>query len=340
VTSTAGPGPTAPGALLEAYDLAMLDLDGVVYVGGEAVPGAPAHLAAAREAGLPLAFITNNASRAPTTVAQHLTDLGVPADATDVVTSAQAASRVLHDRLGDDAPVAVLGATGLRDALEAVGLTPVDVGDESARAVVTGYGPDVLWSQVMQAAVLVRDGLWWVASNTDATIPTDYGVAPGHGVLVDTLRRFSGVDPVVAGKPARPLLDETVQRMGCDRPVMVGDRLDTDIAGARALGLDSLLVMTGVTGVAELAGAVPDLRPTHVGADLGALLGPPSRPEESGGSWQLDGWRARVASGGLQIDGEGDATSWWRVAAAAAWAHLDATGDPAATDGLEAPGAG
>jgi len=340
VTSAADTGPAPDGVLLDAHDLAMLDLDGVVYVGGEAVPGAPAHLAAAREAGLPLAFITNNASRPPATVARHLTSLGVPADAVDVVTSAQAAARVLHDRLGDDAPVAVLGATGLREALRAVGLDPVDVDDDRARALVTGYGPDVLWSQVMLAAVLVRDGLWWVASNTDATIPTDYGVAPGHGVLVDTLRRFAGVDPVVAGKPARPLLQETIERMGCDRPLMVGDRLDTDIAGARALGMDSLLVMTGVTGAAEIAAADPDLRPTHVGADLGALLAPPAAPDRSGDAWELDGWRARVESGRVEVDGDGAPTAWWRVVAAAAWDHLDRTGEPASTDGLEAPGAG
>ena len=217
------------------YDLAMLDLDGVVYVGADAVPGAPQHVAAAREAGMRIAFITNNAARPPATVAEQLRGLGVDADADDVVTSAQAAARLLVERLGPGARVVVLGAEGLVEAVSAAGLEPVEVEDD-AEAVVTGYGPDVRWRHIMRAGVRIRDGLWWVACNTDLTIPTAYGVAPGHGVLVETLRRFSGVDPDVAGKPARPLLDETVRRCGGERPLMVGDRLDTDIEGAHAAG--------------------------------------------------------------------------------------------------------
>ena len=159
-------------------------------------------------------------------------------------------------------------------------------------AVVTGYGPDVLWGQIMRAAVRIQDGLWWVASNTDLTFPTTFGVAPGHGVLVETLRRFTGVEPVVAGKPARPLLDETVRRCGGERPLMVGDRLDTDIEGAHAAGVDSLLVMTGVTGLAELVAAGPGLRPTYISADLRGLDMPQPVPEVSGGRG-VAGWLAR-----------------------------------------------
>ena len=222
-------------ALTGCHDLAMLDLDGVVYVDGEAVPQAAEAIATAREQRMRVAFITNNASRTPSTVAAHLHQLGVHADDADVVTSAQAAARVLVERLGEGARVVLLGAEGLLEAVRAVGLAPVGVEDD-AEAVVTGYGPDVLWREVMRAAVRIREGLWWVASNTDRSIPTAYGVAPGHGVLVETLQRFTGVDPVVAGKPARPLLDETVRRVGGERPLMVGDRLDTDIEGARVVG--------------------------------------------------------------------------------------------------------
>ena len=177
---------------------------------------------------------------------------------------------MLSERLGAGARVVVLGGRGLADAVAEAGLVQVGVEDE-AEAVVTGYGPDVLWGQIMRAAVRIQDGLWWVASNTDLTFPTTFGVAPGHGVLVETLRRFTGVEPVVAGKPARPLLDETVRRCGGERPLMVGDRLDTDIEGAHAAGVDSLLVMTGVTGLAELVAAGPGLRPTYISADLGGL---------------------------------------------------------------------
>ncbi|MDN4161852.1 HAD-IIA family hydrolase [Nocardioides abyssi] len=328
-------------ALSQVHDLAMLDLDGVVYVGGDAVPGAPAHLEAARGAGQRLAFITNNASRPPSTVAEHLTRIGVPAAAEDVVTSAQAAARLLADRLKPGAPVVLLGAAGLEEAVRAAGLTPVGVEDD-AEALVTGYGPDVLWREIMQAAVRVRDGLWWVASNTDLSIPTSYGTAPGHGVLVETVRRFAEVHPVVAGKPERPLLDETVRRVGGERPLMVGDRLDTDIAGARAAGIASLLVLTGVTGLAELVAAAPEERPTYLAPDLAGLLQP--HPEvdatDGDGRCEVGGWRAGVVEGRLAVEGAGEVADWWRAVAVAGWAHLDAAGEAADTGGLRPPGQG
>ena len=327
---------SSSSALCDAYDLAMLDLDGVVYVGPDAVPGAAEHLAAAREAGMGVAFITNNASRPPDAVATHLSDLGVPATVDDVVTSAQAAAAVLAERLGKGAPVVLLGGVGLEVALAERGLRAVGVDDE-AEAVVSGYGPDVRWGDIMRAAVRIRDGLWWVASNTDGTIPTPFGVAPGHGVLVDTVRRFAGVEPVVAGKPERPLLDETVRRMGGERPLMVGDRLDTDIAGAHRVGVDSLLVLTGVSGLEELVAATPDERPTYVGLDLRALSQPQPAPEQEGGVWVLSDQRAEVVDGALQVTGEGEPADWWRVVAAAGWAWLDETGRAADTNGLAAP---
>jgi glycerol-1-phosphatase len=323
--------------LCEAYDLAMLDLDGVVYVGGHAVPGAPAHLEQARDRGQRLAFITNNASRPPETVADHLTELGVKAETGDVVTSAQAAARVLRDRLGDGARVVALGADGLVQALRAEGLEPVGV-DTEAAALATGYGPDVAWHDIMRAAVRVRDGLWWVASNSDMTIPTPYGTAPGHGVLVDMLRRFTRVEPVIAGKPARPLLDETVRRVGGSHPLMVGDRLDTDIAGGHEAGIDSLLVLTGVTGLTELAAATPDLRPTYVSADLGGLLTPHPRVEAADGRCVLGGWEVVVDAGSVSVSGEGSADDWWRAVACASWSWLDTSGAPADVSGLTPPG--
>ena len=318
------------------YDLAMLDLDGVVYIGPDAVPGAPERVAAARAAGMRVAFITNNASRPPEAVAEHLRELGVEAGPDDVVTSAQAAARVLSDRLGAGARVVVLGGRGLADAVAEAELVQVGV-EEDAEAVVTGYGPEVLWGQIMRAAVRIQGGLWWVASNTDLTFPTTFGVAPGHGVLVETLRRFTGVEPAVAGKPARPLLDETVRRCGGERPLMVGDRLDTDIEGAHAAGVDSLLVMTGVTGLAELVRAGPELRPTYISADLGGLDAPQPSPEVSEDAVSLRGWRAQVSDGALEVSGAGKEDDWWRVVAVAAWRHLDTVGEPVGTDGVAPP---
>ena len=323
--------------LTAAYDLAMLDLDGVVYVGRDAVPGAAEHLRATRAAGMRTAFITNNAARPPETVAAHLTELGVPADVDDVVTSAQAAAHLLRERFGKGARVVRLGGAGLEAALLEAGLVPVEAQDEAA-AVVSGYGPDVLWRDIMRVAVRVRDGLPWLASNADLTIPTGFGVAPGHGVLVETIARFAGVTPVVAGKPARPLLDETMRRVGGERPLMVGDRLDTDIEGARNAEVDSLLVMTGVTGAAELVSAPPEHRPTYLSADLGGLLTPHPAPVAEDGGWSVGDWRATVRDGRLTVVGNGCPDDWWRVVAAAGWAHLDAAGAVADITALGIPG--
>ncbi len=327
------------GPLVDCYDLLMFDLDGVVYVGDDAVPGAPEHLARVREAGAHVAFVTNNASRSPETVADKLTGLGVQAKAADVVTSAQAAAHVLLDRLGEGTAVAVLGADGLRDALREVGLRPVGV-DEQAAAVVTGYGPDVVWHEVMRVATRIREGLPWVASNTDLTLPVPGGgTAPGHGALVRLLADFSQVTPEVAGKPAPPLLEETVRRVGGSRPLMVGDRLDTDIEGGRRAAVDSLLVLTGVTGLADLVNAGPELRPTYVAADLGGLLEVHQAPERLATGWHAGGWTARVEDGRLVVQGDGPVDDWWRAAAPAAWEHLDAVGEPVDTSGPLPPAA-
>ena len=314
----------------------MLDLDGVVYIGGDPVPGAPEHVEHARAAGMRIAFVTNNARRPPAAVAAHLTELGVGADEADVVTSAQAAARLLSERLGRGARVVMLGAEGLEECLRAEGLEPVGA-TEDAVAVVTGYGPDVPWRDLMRVAVRVRGGLWWVATNADMTIPTSLGIAPGHGVQVDMLRRFTEVDPVVAGKPSRPLLDETMRRVGGERPLMVGDRLDTDIEGARRIGVDSLLVLTGVTGLPELVRARPEERPTYLASDLAGLAQAHPGVTVSDGAASCRGWVVTVADGRLTAQGSGSVDDWWRAVAAAAWTHVDTSGEHVATEGLEPP---
>lgn len=318
---------SATEPLASSYDLIMFDLDGVIYVGGHSINGVPEHLAQLRVSGLHVAFVTNNASRTPEVVADKLTKMGVPASSGDVVTSAQAAARVLRDKFGDGAPVVMLGAAGLESALRAQTLVPVAAADSAAVALTTGYGPDVVWRDVMRAAVRVKDGLPWVASNTDLSIPTNFGIAPGHGVFVRMLESFSGVKPIVAGKPERPLLDETIRRVGGTRPLMVGDRLDTDIEGAHNVGVDSLLVLTGVSHLPDLVAAPPRLRPSYISPGLEGLSLPHPVPTESDpGAFELGGWHGRVVDGELSIRGAGVAADWWRVAVVTAWRHLDDTG--------------
>lgn len=313
----------------QIYDLAALDLDGVVYVGEHAVPGAVAGLEAARRRGMHLAFITNNASRPPAAVAARLRALGIHADADDVVTSAQAAARLLAGQVPAGSRVYVIGGAGLHEALRERGLHPVTRVEDDPVAVIQGYGPDMPWRQVIDGAILVGEGLPWVVSNLDMTVPTPRGPGPGNGALVELVARHAGREPQVAGKPARALFDETLARVGGRRPLMVGDRLDTDIDGARAAGWDSLLVMTGVTTLRELAALGAIERPTYLGADLECLTLPVSAPVQDGAGWSVDGWSASVADGRLSVRGSGDRHDWWRAAAAALWTHLDATGTPA-----------
>lgn len=320
--------------LATAYDVAVLDLDGVVYVGRAAVPGAAEALVDAEELGMHLAFITNSAARPPEEVGAHLRELGIPARDDEVVTSAQAAARMMAGLVPPGSPVYVIGGRGLEVALRERGLVPVTGLDADPVGVVEGYGPDLPWRQVINGAILVREGLPWVASNMDLTIPTPRGIGPGNGALVELVARFSGRTPLVAGKPERPLFDETILRVGGERPLMVGDRLDTDIEGARRAGWDSLLVMTGVTDVAELVAAPPHLRPSYVAADLSALHDPVAAPVAHGEAWHAGGWSASVPEGQVRVSGAGGVHDWWTVVAAAGWTHLDRHGTGARVDGL------
>ena len=260
--------------LVQRYDAALFDLDGVVYLGPSAVPGAVAGISALRDLGARLGFVTNNAARTPAAVAEHLTELGIPADQADVVTSSQAAARLLVDRFGPRAKVLVVGGAGILAALAEVDLVGVHSVDDGPVAVIQGFSFDLTWAQLNEAAIAIQRGAYWVATNTDSTRPTDRGIVPGNGAAVDAVRVAVDVDPEVAGKPFKPLMAETMARLGSQRPVFVGDRVDTDIAGAAAVGIDSLWVLTGAHGPADLLAARPAERPTHIGLDLRALLAP------------------------------------------------------------------
>lgn len=301
----------------ERYDVALLDLDGVVYLGSTVIPGVPDALARARTAGMRLAFVTNNASRTPRVVAEMLTGMGVQASPDEVATSAQAACHVLAEKLPAGAKVLVIGAEGLHEAARERGFTVVDSADEEPAAVVQGYGPHVGWGELAEATVAVRRGAWFVATNLDATVPSARGPLPGNGALVGVVRATTGVTPTSTGKPDPAMHRESVQRSGARRPIVVGDRLDTDIEGASRVGCDSLLVLTGVTTAADLLAAGPDHRPTYVSQGLEGLLAPHPAPVAADGSWTCGGW---TVSGGLRLSGAGDDLDALRALCAAAWA--------------------
>lgn len=267
-------GPPGPRALIDGYDAALFDLDGVIYLGPAPVPGAAEGIAALRERQTKLGFLTNNAARSPAAVARHLRDLSVPCDDSDVVTSAQAAAHLLRERCGPGAKILVVGGEGILVALAERELTAVHSADDDPVAVIQGFSFDLTWAQLNEAAIAIQRGAYWVATNTDTTRPTDRGIVPGNGAAVEAVRAAVAAVPEVAGKPFRPLIDETMQRLQVSHPIVVGDRIDTDIAGAGVVGLDSLFVLTGAHGPADLLAAPAGARPTHLGQDLRALLDP------------------------------------------------------------------
>ena len=212
--------PRTAQALCRTYDVALLDLDGVVYRGPEAIPRAVVCIRAAVDAGMRTAFVTNNAARPPAEVAAHLAELGLAVAAGDVVTSAQAGARLLRERLGVDERVLAVGGPGVEAALREEGLQPARRAPDVAAtadvaAVMLGYGPDVSWRDLADASYAVAGGAAFVATNTDLTIPTRSGIGPGNGAMVAAVTAATGVTPEVAGKPFSPLLSQTIERHRC-----------------------------------------------------------------------------------------------------------------------------
>ncbi|MEX2971063.1 HAD-IIA family hydrolase [Streptomyces sp. C184] len=306
-------------ALSEAYDTALLDLDGVVYAGGQAIAHAVPSLITARDGGMHLAYVTNNAARTPQAVADQLSGFGLPTGAEDVITSAQAVARLISEQVPPGARVLAIGGEGLLVALRERGLEPVFSAEDEPAAVVQGYDPTLDWARLAEAAYAVQRGVPWFASNTDLTIPKERGIAPGNGALIEVVRIAAGGSPQVAGKPEPPMHRETVLRTGARRPLVIGDRLDTDIEGACNGGVDSLLVLTGVTTPAELLAAPPQHRPAYVEADLRGLLAPQPEVAADGDGFRCGGWRAEASGDTLAVTGEGTPLDGLRALCAAAW---------------------
>ncbi|SDL62068.1 HAD-IIA family hydrolase [Tessaracoccus oleiagri] len=260
--------------LANGYDAALFDLDGVVYLGPLAVPGVPEAIHELREEGLRVGFVTNNAARTPATVAAHLVELGIEASEPDVVNSTMATLHMLSEQLPEGARVLAVGTEALAEQLTADGYTVVASKDDRPVAVVQGYNPRIDWRLLEEGAFAIQAGADWFVTNPDLTRPTDRGLVPGAGTQLAVIQACVTITPKIAGKPYPPLLEETVRRLGAQRPIFVGDRLDTDILGANNVGMDSLLVFTGAHGKRDLADAERDYRPTAIGHDVSALLQP------------------------------------------------------------------
>lgn len=304
------PERTEPEALVDGYAGVVCDLDGVVYRGPAAVPHA---VEALGRLGVGIVYATNNASRPPGEVAAHLARLGLEATADQVATSAQAGAAELATRLPSGSTVLAIGGPGVSEALLAVDLEPV-LPEATRRGmavtpagVLQGYGAQVCAADLAEAAYAIAGGAQWVATNTDATLPTDRGTAPGNGTLVAAVQRAVGRDPFVVGKPFAPLYELCAERLG--RPardlLAVGDRLDTDIAGAAATGTDSVLVLTGVDSVTGVALAPPEHRPTYLVADLRGLFEPYAAARHDQGWFACGGDRRRIRGGEWEVAAQG-----------------------------------
>jgi glycerol 3-phosphatase-2 len=324
-----GPAPVAEASLAGRYASVVFDLDGVIYLDDQVIPAAPAAVRGARELGARVAFVTNNAVRPPSAVVERLARLGVKATVEEVLTSAHAVVRLLGGERGlAGVRTLVVGGAGLRQALAAAGARLLEPGAwREAEVVVGGLDPDLDYGKLRAAVLAITAGARFVGSNPDPSLPTTEGPWPGAGSILALLSTASGVRPEIAGKPERALFETVAAALGSGPYLMVGDRADTDLAGARALGWGTALVLTGATRL----GALLDLpvAPDHLLADVGGLLAPPG-PE------------TRVAAG-ADAEAVASVLGWAPEAAGRAAAAVE-PGDPAgaATAGLgdRAPGPG
>ncbi len=254
--------------LAERYDCILFDLDGVLYRGGAAVPSAPPTLAELRRRSVRPVFLTNNSSRTPLQVAEKLRGIGIEAEPGEVVTSALATAELLAERGGGRA--FVIGMDGVREALTGAGIEVLDGRPDAADLVVVGFDGEATYERLKTASLLVERGARLVATNADASFPAADGLWPGAGALLAVVTTTTGAEPEIVGKPFAPLFESALRRGGGGRPLVVGDRLDTDIEGAANLGWDTMLVLTGVATRAEAEART--VRPTVIAQDVSALL--------------------------------------------------------------------
>lgn len=336
--------------LIDRFDAVLSDLDGVVYAGPHAIPGAPEALERLKSEGTALIFVTNNASRSVDQVAKHLTELGVKTSGEEVISSAQAAAVVLNEHLEADAKVLITGSQALAEIVREAGLEPVFSEEDQPQAVVQGFDPGLGWKDLAEAAFVLADPqVMWVATNTDGSIPQARGIAPGNGTLVAAVAAATKREPLVAGKPEAPIFQAGAQRVSATAPVVIGDRLDTDILGGNRAGFATIAVLTGVDTAESILGAVTDQRPQIVINTLDELFTPLPTAEitttgspdddahsgrDSQDSGQIQGpegdaaivveavcgdCRARATGNQVLIDGDSEDLNSWRAAFAAWW---------------------
>ncbi|CAG7610610.1 HAD-IIA family hydrolase [Leucobacter soli] len=300
-STPAGPAP------LEGAELLLADLDGVVYRGKQGIPGAVEQLNRAADGTRRLGYVTNNASRTDEAVAAQLRELGLHAEAGDVVTSPQAAAALLSRTVPRGSTVLVIGGDGLVDELQKAGFSITRSAEDSPAAVVQGFAPEIGWKDLAEAAFALaeepgREPLPWIATNTDWTFPLERGLAPGNGTLVSAVHTAVQRLPVFAGKPETPIFETAFERFGSRQALMLGDRLDTDIKGARAAGIRSAHVLTGVDRPKQLVAASADMQPDYIIQSIDELHLPyPETVIEKDGTARVGAARVRMNGHAAEI---------------------------------------
>lgn len=313
-------------APIEGRELILADLDGVVYRGALEIPAAVESLNRASETAR-LGYVTNNASRTAADVAAQLRAHGLNASTDDVITSPQAAVRQLQEILPAPATVFIVGGDGVEEELLKAGYRVTRSADDQPQAVVQGFAPEVGWQELAEAAFALAEGpngeqLPWIATNTDWTLPLERGLAPGNGTLVSAVHTAVARLPQFAGKPETPIYETAFTTFGSRNALMIGDRLDTDIKGARASGIASLHVLTGVDRPKQLIAASADMRPDYFVPTLEGLFLPyPTIETLKDGSARVGKSRVRMQGHIVQVIAEGDdPLELLRAGCAAIWA--------------------
>ena len=262
--------------LIEEYRAFIIDLDGVVYLLNEPIPGAREAILRIQERGLPFVFLTNNSASTPEQYVKKLAKLGIGIEPRHIVTSSQAVGRYLDLNYETSGRTAfVIGETGLIFELEARDLELVKAGEaRGARFVFVGMDRRFDFEKLKAAVLAIRNGAEFIAANADTTYPTPDGLWPGAGSIVAAVSTASEREPYVAGKPNPLMVEVALDRMGAeaDETLLIGDRLETDILAGVKAGVDTMLVFTGVSRVEEVEER--GIFPTHIGDDLRALTEP------------------------------------------------------------------
>lgn len=305
--------------LISGFDSVLSDLDGVVYAGPQAIDDAVDSLNTLAEVNVALAFITNNAGRSPMSVAAHLRKLGVKTSAEQVFGSADAGAEMLARELNPGSKVLVVGSPYLRECIAVRGLEVVESHKDEPVAVIQGFDPAVSWNDLAEAAFAINNRAIWVATNTDMTIPRAEGIAPGNGSLVHAVKVATGVTPRVAGKPESYLFSRAADRLDSKRPLVLGDRLDTDILGGFHAGFSTALVLTGVDTPQSALGAPVQQRPNYLISTLADIYKPYPTIKVLGYGVQVGEAVARVKDGAIAVDGNESDLNAWRAACHAWW---------------------